>query len=90
MKITRRKLFRMLAGLFAGGAVGSLLADADYGWEFSRLLPRGDEFDGFLIYEELRMEILVGVAHKIGEACADLIINGTGVDYPRGILRVEG
>ena len=37
----------------------------------------------------LRADILANVAHKLDEACADLIMNGTGVDYPTGILRVE-
>ncbi len=44
---------------------------------------------GFMMYEDLRKEILVNLASKVDEACADLIVNGTGVDYPRGILRVE-
>lgn len=34
---------------------------------------------GFMMYEKLRVEIL-----------ANVIVNGTGVDYPTGTLKMEG
>ena len=45
---------------------------------------------GFMMYEDLRKEILANLATEVDEACADLMVNGTCVHYPRGFFRVGG
>lgn len=75
---TRRGLFGMLAGLVGLTVVPPL-----------QTTPLPIEDGGFLIYEELRKEILDNLSSRLNEECADLIINGTGVGYPRGMLVVH-